>query len=305
MPEVYTLIADGDTDPESIIDAPLMTALNKNLTAALEGASGAPRILRPAFSSNALLKWIYDFGNGSDGAVTKSATGTIAPGLYQHTTFAINNAVVITLAARGPLIIMAQTSINIIGTLSVDGMGARGGIGNGTTADDSSLDGGGGIYGGGGGSNNVSGYGGGTFLNPGVAPTANGAAQSTRTQDTLLNIMSSVIGQITQAGPSERFGYGGGGGAGASGAGTAAGGDGGGLLILIAPVITVAATGILTADGTAGVTSSFTTGNGGGGAIICATPAGGYTNNGSVAANGDTSSGRQFGGNGWVRNFII
>lgn len=44
MPETYRLIAETETDAEAPITSDLMKALQKNLIASFEGASGAPRL---------------------------------------------------------------------------------------------------------------------------------------------------------------------------------------------------------------------------------------------------------------------
>lgn len=51
---VWTTIPDGDIDPESPIDAPLMAALRDNPIAIAQGLSGAPKILSAAFGDNTL-----------------------------------------------------------------------------------------------------------------------------------------------------------------------------------------------------------------------------------------------------------
>lgn len=50
----WVTIPDGDIDPESPIDAPLMAALRDNPIAIAQGLTGAPKILNAAFSDNTI-----------------------------------------------------------------------------------------------------------------------------------------------------------------------------------------------------------------------------------------------------------
>ncbi len=295
----YVAITNGEIDTDSPLTTGLMTKFRDNPEAIAQGLSGATRIARSALDNNVLTKWLYDYGDGSDGALSYAVNTTIAPGLYQATTFSVSAGAVLDLSAPGPLIIMAQTSIILSGTAStidVDGMGAEGGA---------DQDGGCGIFGGSGGGGSSGGwYGGGTYLNAGPADAVAGAAQSTRTQDTLLNLPSIISAATFRT---SRDGIGGGaGGAYLSGAPGGKGGDGGGLLILISPIVTIGATCVITADGAQG---GLAAGGGGGGAVIIATPASGYTNSGTVAAaaglKGSGAGTHKDGGAGWVRNFIL
>jgi len=301
----YTAIPDADIDTDSPITQSLMTLLRDNPLGIQEGASGAPRIVRGAIAAGVGHRWFFDYGDESDGAITHTSSTTIAPGLWQCTTFEISATSPITtvgLNAMGPLIICATTSITINGVLDVDGDGARGGDGD-TTAGNYGQPG---MFGGsGGGAGTGSLDGGPTFLTAGGlgASSGNGNSQSTRTLNTLLSLMPifAVTRKLTATQLHEYNGessadaaVGGGGGAGSSN--NHNGGNGGGLVVLCAPVITVGAAGVITADGTAG-TGTYN-GGGGGGAIIIATPSGGYTNNGSVAAAGGVSSSGGNGGTG-------
>lgn len=308
----YTTIPNSDIDPDSPVTTSLVTLLRDNPLAIGEGASGAPRIARAAVAAGVGHRWFYDYGDESDGAKTVSADETIAPGLYQYSTYLLNVTKTVDLSLKGPLIIVATTSIIINGTIDVDGMGGAGGDTPGTTND---VAGQSGICGGsGGGGNGASGGdGGNTFMTAGGAASAgNGAAQSTITKNLLLavspffNVREEML---IAAGREYRTpvtrgdaAVGGGGGGASTGASGDDGGAGGGLIILVSPVVTIGAAGVLTADGTSIHANG---GAGGGGAIIIATPSGAYTNNGSVAASGATSASAGNGGAGWVQALTL
>ena len=303
----YTTIPNADVDTDSPITTSLVTALRDNPTAITEGASGAPTIARGAITPGVGHRWFYDYGDGSDGAITHSATASIAPGLYQCTTFQIDATYAITLSAMGPLIICATTSITINGTLDVDGQGARGGDANAEGGQPGMIGGSGGGAGSGGGS------GGDTFMVAGGVASGAGAAPSTQTinlitaQPPLFHVRRAYDAtQNRYNGWTEGDCAVGGGGGGGITAQSDNGGNGGGVVVLIAPVITVGSSGVITADGGAGDASYG--GGGGGGAIILATPAGGLTEAGgsSVAASagGATTFGKA-GGAGFVERITL
>lgn len=309
----YTSINAADLGQDKPVTTSKMLALYNNPTAITEGASGAPRIQRAAFSSNALLKWLYDYGDGSDGALAWTTAGSpYAPGLYQATTFSIATGETATMSGPGTLVIMATTSITLNGTatLNHDGGGGQGGAVN--TPD--GVPGGAGMYGGSGGgaadqaSTGRGGDGGGTAYTPGGAGTTSasgggaGSAQSARTQSTIQLLTPGVLASMGPAFNGTGGAQSGGGGGGGA-TGTSAGGDGGGLIILIAPVIALSATCTITADGASGGAYG---GGGGGGCIITAAPSGGLTDLGctySVSAGAGSSGGA--GGAGWYANLTI
>jgi len=67
----FTNVPDGDIDPESVIDTPLMTALRDNPAAIAEGAVGAPRVQNAALAG-------YPWGAG-DFAPNSMTAAEIAP----------------------------------------------------------------------------------------------------------------------------------------------------------------------------------------------------------------------------------
>ena len=92
-------------------------------------------------------------------------------------------------------------------------------------------------------------------------------------------------------------------GGGGGGYGFDGGADGGGLVILVAPIITLGTSAIITADGEGKATND---GAGGGGAIILVTPTGGLTEAGGssvAAAAGNGSAGD--GGAGFVERLEL
>ncbi len=296
----YTAIPDADVDTDSPLTQTLLTLLRDNPLAIQEGDSSASgqRIKRGAIQNGVGHRWFYDFGDGSDGSATWT-TSTKAPGLYQFTTLTLSASNTITLSKPGVIVICATTSITINGTLDVDGMGAQGpGI--------SDTVGRPGMWGGSGGGSRTNG-GGSTYLTDGGATATAGAAQSSQTKNLLLattpvvQIDDDGILSVTRDEVFENYSLGGGSGGGDT-SGTA--GDGGGVVILCAPVITIGAAGVITADGTNGGTDC---GGGGGGAIVIATPSGGYTNNGSVAATFGTGSAVNGanGAAGWVEEITL
>jgi len=306
----WSNIPDGDIDPESPIDTPLMTALRDNPTAIAQGDANAPRVQRAAIKPGVGHRWFFDYGDQSDGVITHSANADIPPGLYQCTTFTIDLAVTVGLSSKGPLVICATTSITINGTLDVDGDGGGSmDIGSANRAGQSGIFGGAG----GGGSGSGDGLRGGCvyMASGGSGSGGSGKSQSARTKATLLSLMP-IFNVIEPAwfGATTTFPWlvsydyaavGGGGGAFNT---VAPYGHGGGLVVLCAPTITVGAAGVITADGING--GGPGQGGGGGGAIIIATPAEGYTNYGSVAANaGTATNGGGAGGAGWVETITL
>lgn len=315
----YTSIPAADIDTDSPITTTLMTLMRDNPIAITEGATGAPRVQRAAFDSKVLLKWLYDYGDGSDGAQSWT-TGSYATGLWQCTTFNIPASQVATLSPRGTLVIMAQTSITITGTLNHDGGGGEGGYFNDATGFSGKWiggNGGAGMYGGSGGGCGSTGGDGGDVLyvrgGAGNGSSGNaGASQSAHVQNTLKLLTPGILnaGNRDQAGPDHgnqgQSSTGGGGGGGHSNNfsdPTAKGGDGGGLIILISPVITLQAGSFVYARGTTAVNVG---GGGGGGCVIAATPAGGYTNSGTITVTGGAAGTYgAAGGAGWSANFTI
>jgi hypothetical protein len=86
----YTAIPDADIDTDSPLTQSLMTLLRDNPLGIQEGASGAPRIVRGAIAAGVGHRWFFDYGDESDGAITHTSSTTIAPGLWQFTTFEIS-----------------------------------------------------------------------------------------------------------------------------------------------------------------------------------------------------------------------
>jgi len=61
-----------------------------------------------------------DFGDGSDGAVTYSASANLAPGVYNHTEFKINSGVTMTVTGSGILIVRCTGTATIDGTIAAN-----------------------------------------------------------------------------------------------------------------------------------------------------------------------------------------
>ncbi len=236
------------------------------------------------------------YGDGSDSSFSSSGSGNISAGIYRYTTFELNNTHTLTVNNGKVVVIFATTSIVIDGTLSVDGLGASGGAATPTSGSNGQAATGGG---GGGGSSGVGATSGSTeyYTNivggssGGAVDTVGGAGASHPVSNTPYGMEMVRIGS-----------GGGGGGLGASGT-PGAGGNGGGCIILIAPTITIGATGVVTADGANGAPGGSANngggGGGGGGSVVALT--GTYSNSGSVAANGGAGgAGNGSGGNGGV-----
>ncbi len=306
----YSAVTAGEKDADSPITVGLVDKLDQNPEAMFEGASGAPRLKRAAVEKGVGHRWFFDYGDETDGAITHSATASIAPGLYQCTTFQIDATYTVDLSAMGPLIICATTSITINGTLDVDGWGARGGrasSGTGTETPGQS-----GMFGGSGGGVSDGTDGGNTFLTAGGSG-ADGSAQSAKTKALLLSLMPVFnVGETALELPfnndlASDCAVGGGGGGADDDAAANDGGEGGGLVVLCAPIITVGSAGVITADGTNGK-GGASCGGGGGGAIILA-----YGDTltedvgSSVAASAGTGPGASGydGGAGWVERIAL
>ena len=218
-----------------------------------------------------------NFGDGSDGAITRSSNATESA-LLQCTTYQINSGVTMTAPGNG-CIIMATESITINGTLDADALGSAGGDGGDSSNPGSARDGKPGAAGsgtGGAGGSNTTGSPGG----------AGGSERYAGVTDEVIGLYTghALYGAGGGGGGvpvnSSNVGRGGGGGAslfasGGAGGGTTGtasgfsdGGDGaagGGFIILIAPTITLGASAVLTAKGGDGANGPDTSNGGGGG----------------------------------------
>lgn len=102
MPVPYTNIPDGDIDPESVIDTPLMTSLRDNSIAIAEGAAGAPKVQNAALAG-------YPWGV-SDIAANSLTAAELAPGAVHQSELSVlsatfsasNNAIILFDSAAGP-----------------------------------------------------------------------------------------------------------------------------------------------------------------------------------------------------------
>lgn len=215
------------------------------------------------------------YGDGSDGSVTFSSNSTIS-GVKQYTDFTIQSGVTVS-AGSSCLVVHAQNSIQIDGTLSAYGNGASGGFGGSGGAVGGS--GGGGNDGSDGDYEGAGGMGGDGFetYSPNQTPGAGGSDLGNPPSATT----SSPFESDNYLGDDSEWtaiynsnivaGAGGGGGAGGDGDNDGAGadggngGDGGGVIVLIAPTITV--NGTVTVSGANGQDggTSVAGGDGGGG----------------------------------------
>lgn len=183
----------------------------------------------------------------------------------------------LTLGANGRrLILVANDTITINGTINASGAGGAGGAGNAGAAGSAGGSGTDQAAGGGGASGAAGGSGGSVLVN-GVTLLAGGGSGSSASQ---LTGSSLPIPLFFDAMGGAGGGGGGGGGGGADTGGT--GGAGGGSIVLIAPTVVLASTATLNTSGSSGGVVALNGTGGGGGAgnvyIICRS----YTNNGAT-----------------------
>ena len=248
--------------------------------ALMSGGAGAP-----SWAYGMAFHGPSSVGAGSQlsqqGAVTYSANQTLS-GINLYSTVTINAGTTITIGANQRILcLIASQSITINGTISTLGGGPSGGAGaaaggnNPGGAGTASTDQPGGAGGTANGSGGTGG-GGGSVVQEGIAIVNPG------TQYTLAR--RAFDPWLSLGGAS-----GGGGGASSGGQAGGTGGAGGGTLILIAPSITIGATGTINTSGTAGGTGGTAAGGGGGGGAgnlyaRCRT----YTNSGTILQAGGT-----------------
>jgi hypothetical protein len=234
----------------------------------------------------------YPFGDGSDGAVTIASNTNYANNtIKQFTNLTVNAGYTLgcSASANAVLLLFATGTVTINGTISVDG---KGGAQNTDYVDSYGGSGGGGggmaSGSGGGGSDGgntiVSGGAGGSY--DARYPTAGGNGD---------DIGSTNITYFRLRDDLKRYclgswGTGGGEGGLYPGSTGAAGGHGGGVVIIFADVVSIGATGVITADGANGANASVNNsgGGGGGGGGFIWIVARSYTSSGSVAASGGT-----------------
>lgn len=231
-----------------------------------------------------------DFGDGSDGAITRSISATESDYL-QCTTYTIDSAVTMTVPNNG-CVILATESITINGTLTAKGKANNGAAVAATVG----VKGGDGMGGGGDGGDEP---GFGSAGAAGVAGILSGETYPFGQVHEFLVLKVGAGGGSSASSATRVNGAGGGGGAYAQGGaggnaggssashGGHVGGSGGGFIILIAPEINIGASGVVDCDGENGGTGGTYQGGGGGGA-------GGYlalyyttlSNSGTLTANG-------------------
>jgi len=230
----------------------------------------------------------YYVGDGSSGAVVQSTDQNYAHTNHEYTTFTLDATRTLTLVDNVPLILRATTSITINGTIDANSKGG-----------DGTFTGIGGTGGSGGGGNVSSGKIGQPFLTT-LGGAANGIGNAGLVGNTVTNnddILMAIKHGVVLNGITANILGGTVGGQGGDSAGVGGvGGIGGGVIILIAPTVTISATGTLDVGGLFGTNggSNGGGGGGGGGTVIVVTDAGGYTNNGTVDVTGGT------GGTGWT-----
>ena len=273
----YNDIPDTDVDPESPQTTSLWTRVRDNPIAIAEGADGAPKVSPLAFWGNV--------GDGSDGPMAIGVNTVLDPDIYSFTTFSLTASAIVTLSAKGAIVIRCSESFTMADGTSFDlsGDGGAGGAGARTGANPSTqgLPGEGqsdsspfttpmwfGGSGGGGGAYSVqpTGDGGSTYGVPGGdGISGSGGNGGTPDASDLTKMLS--FGQVLRYG-----GGGGGGGSDASGGVVGGnGGAGGGLLIVVAPAITLGNGALIDVSGLNGENKPLTNsagGGGGGGAIL-------------------------------------
>ena len=315
----YVTIADSEIDPDSPITTGLKTKERDNPIAITEGSSGAPKIQILALATRLSPGWLAPFlGDGSDGALTISASANIAAGEYHHTNLTVDASQVWTVNTQGPLIVRATGTVTINGTIDADGQGAAGGahqvLGSSVYPSGFGAPPAAGSGGGGGGSSvavNDPGKKGGAGAfgkNAGGAGGAPGAGGGGGI------IATNAYEKLIESNSSITFGGGGGGGGGGAG-GSGAGGAGAGVIIIVADTIDFDAGATLTADGingSDGVAANTGGGAGGGGGIIIlvarvfTADAGTKTVTGGSGGNGGTDAGNGgTGAAGWTKSITV
>lgn len=136
---VWTTIPDGDIDPESPIDAPLMAALRDNPIAIATGLSGAPKILNAAFSDNTingsrLLNATIPVAKLVASSITQSYLAAASVGRSQIKTALANGSVNIGASASGSYTLTGSTYSWWTASSYDDGGGNGFTFGNGNTA---------------------------------------------------------------------------------------------------------------------------------------------------------------------------
>ena len=244
----FTALSATDVDADSPITDTLMDLIRTNLD--------------DLDTRLTLGTQIPTWGDGSDGAYDPGATGNILSGVYNYTTAEIDAAKVMTVSSGSIVIIYATTSITINGELNAKGLGASGGVtgndGDAVTHFDDTFfsHGGAGTGGGGAGAGGDGGVATYFQANPG-GTTGGGSTDGNPGNAALVpNLPLGTYG-IPRVGT--------GGGATPS---SSVGGDGGGCIILISPIVTIGASGVVDADGSNGTSHSNHGGGGGGGGMI-------------------------------------
>lgn len=236
----------------------------------------------------------YDTGSGVDGLFELSSNLTIPSGQYNFTDFILNTGATLTFTGNAPLEIYCTGSATIHGTISVAGQNGTSGV----TFSNAGV-GGIGVAGGGNGGDGV--YSSSVGQLPGNAGLYTGggmgginwaggagAGFSTDGGTTGMAGMTGGVAYGNAALTVLEGGSGGGGGSGGFSCGSGGGGAGGGAMIIVAPSITISATGVINANGgDGGSDGNGSCGGGGagsGGAIILFAET--ISNDGMVIAEG-------------------
>lgn len=248
----------------------------------------------------------FRFGDGSDGNVTVAGTTSLTSHdikQYLNLTIAAGGTLTSTETNAAVLIIYVRERLYVAGTIDMNGNG-------GNTADGDNADryagsggGGGGGSGGAGGDGKDTIQAGGTG---GLTGANNGAAGAA-----LLTIQRTNVRMRTDARNLSINSFGASGGVGGIGGGAVAAGDGGGGIHIYASEVTVAATGIIRANGAAGAaapTNSGGGGGGGGGFIYIVTRRMTITSGGAITVTGGAggaASNQGAGGAGGAGTYIL
>lgn len=235
-----------------------------------------------------------------EGAVVITANQNMS-GVHFVKSLWIKSGITVTVPAEeNSLVIIAESFIKIDGAITTTGAGALGGSGGGTNgagvtgnAGTDQPGGGGGAGGGGGG---AGGKGGSSAIH-GVKVSDSSANPAQMTASRAMRLALHPEMAVGGAG-------GGGGGGGAGGGSGGAGGGGGGSIALIAPIVTIAGSAVLTTKGTDGGGASGgdgAGGGGGGGNVYVVVRKGQYTDGGATFTQTGGAGGAGSGGGGdWV-----
>lgn len=253
----YVVVPTTDFDPDSPLTTGLMGNIINNITHTLD---------RTHYEMSV-------FGDGQQGSIVWSGSGSIDPGVYFYQDFTINSGVTVSASRAGNIILFCSGTCTITGTLNFSGAGYAGGVGQdaGTALQGSHSYGYGASGGGGADSSGTGADGGHTgmlagdigYMTAGGAHGASGSAGATAESGVAgsFNGLRYVArGRLT----ANLMGAGGGGG-GSGGGGSGNGGAGGGGVIICANTIAFPASGVVN---TSGANATLRSGGGGGGGQV-------------------------------------